>query len=674
MASVYRAYQTNLEREVAIKVMAEQFASDPTFTKRFQREASAIARLNHPNILKIYDQGEEDGLLFIVMELIEGRTLKEELSGRRLSLARVGEILSQVASALDYANSQGIIHRDVKPTNVLMDRTGRAVLSDFGIAKMAQANTQLTSTGVGVGTPDYMSPEQAMGEPLDGRSDEYSLGVMVYEMLTGRVPFMGDTPIAIVMGHISKPLPSINQFNPEVPPSVEKVLVKALAKKAEERYESSGAFARAFVEALNDHASVVDTLQTQVLETPAVGFSIPDRPSPITNYNPEAERLYQQARQQEQQNNYYGAYDTFLQLDNRFPGYRDVSSVLLAYERMGYGRNQGPLPSMGNLSWQATPPPPPPGFPHTPPPGIPQAFTPVPQAMVAPPRNRNRNRMIGGVGLVVLILLIVVALQVSFSEAGNKVKELAPTIQAAVSAGPGFGGPPPGGQGQGDNRQPAPLKEAQVFTASYNENGVVIRNFFVRQGEPGVIIYGLAENTTGGRVSFGGKINPLDGNGNEIDNGLDVQAPHIIEPNSSVPFMVITGNPKAKDTKRIKWLLNPKPIPANETPVDFYPTGQFKKSDDTRIVPASGPVPGENIAGKVTNIGQAPAFNMQVFIAFYDRDQKLLFVYNAPLKNRVLAKNETAPFEVELRGLIKDLSGNQGQPRFEIWFEGTPKQ
>ncbi|HEX2911131.1 MAG TPA: serine/threonine-protein kinase, partial [Chloroflexia bacterium] len=219
MASVYRAYQPNLEREVAIKVMADNYASDTTFVERFRREARSIARLRHPNILTVYDAGEDNGLLYIAMELIDGPTLKEEMHGRPLPVDKAIKYISQVASALDYANRMGIIHRDVKPTNVLIDQGERAVLSDFGIAKLAEqaAGNQLTSTGTGVGTPDYMSPEQALGEELDARSDQYSLGVMLYELLTGRTPYTGDTPIAVVMGHVSKPLPSARQLNPQIP-------------------------------------------------------------------------------------------------------------------------------------------------------------------------------------------------------------------------------------------------------------------------------------------------------------------------------------------------------------------------------------------------------------------------------------------------------------------------
>lgn len=340
MASVYRVYQPSLDREVAIKLMAQQYASDPTFVERFRREARSIARLRHPNILTVYDAGEDEGLLYIVMELIEGATLKEELHGQPMAVDKALGFINQVAGALDYANKSGIVHRDIKPSNVLIDNaSGRAVLSDFGIAKLAEQSNQLTSTGTGVGTPDYMSPEQAMGEDIDSRSDQYSLAVMLYELLTGRTPYSGDTPIAVVMGHISKPLPSARLLNPQIPATVEAVLNKALSKKKEDRYESAGAFNEALQEAWRNHNSVgaaaVATASepTQLINSGAV------RPG-SGPFIPEAEQLYDEARRQEQLNNFEGAFRTFSQLDSRFPRYRDVPTLLERYRSVGYGQNQ----------------------------------------------------------------------------------------------------------------------------------------------------------------------------------------------------------------------------------------------------------------------------------------------------------------------------------------------
>jgi serine/threonine-protein kinase len=333
MASVYRAYQPNLDREVAIKVIADQFANDPAFVERFRREARSIARLRHPNILTIYDFGEESTNLYIVMELIEGQTLKEEHENKILSLERTHEIIKQVAGALDYANKNGIIHRDVKPSNVLIDsHSGRAVLSDFGIAKMAEVDSKLTGTGTGVGTPDYMSPEQAMGDELDARSDQYSLAVVAYEMLTGRPPFTGDTPIAVAMGHVSKPLPKPSSFNPEIPATVEQVLTKALSKKPVDRYESCGMFERSLGEAIKN-ANMGDTVAVPTASMPRIGGSDNSSPNAV---NPDAEVMYQNARRNEQTNNFVGAFQVFNELNARYPGYRDVNTVLDRYRAMGY--------------------------------------------------------------------------------------------------------------------------------------------------------------------------------------------------------------------------------------------------------------------------------------------------------------------------------------------------
>ncbi len=339
MASVYRAYQPSLDREVAIKVMAERYTSDPAFVERFRREARSIARLRHPNILTVFDAGDDNGLLYIVMELIDGPTLKEVMNNKPMALDRAENINTQIASALDYAHNSGIIHRDVKPSNVLMDKSGRAVLSDFGIIKMIgeqnNNNLQLTNTGTGVGTPDYMSPEQAMGEGLDVRSDEYSLGVMFYEMMTGRPPFQGDTPIAIVMGHVSKPLPMPTKYNPDVPPSIEQVLLKALAKKPEDRYDTCGDFANSVKEAIAHPYSGFSTQKVESNMQPNVGLATPAD-------HPEADRLYQEARRLEQQNNFHGAFEVFSRLHSQFTNFRDVPTMLERYRVMGYGQDNVP--------------------------------------------------------------------------------------------------------------------------------------------------------------------------------------------------------------------------------------------------------------------------------------------------------------------------------------------
>jgi hypothetical protein len=244
MASVYKAYQPALDRYVAIKVLPPYYAHEPGFAERFIREAKAVARLTHPHVLPIYDFGQEDGLSYIVMQYVEAGTLKE-LLGQPINLIAAADVIEQIADALDYAHEQGIVHRDVKPSNVLMDRGRWVLLSDFGLAKMVEGSQQLTGSGVGVGTPAYMAPEQGQGLKSDRRADIYSLGIVLYEMVTGRVPFEAETPMAIVVKHITEPLPLPRALNPHLPQGVERIIMKALAKNPQDRYETAGALASA---------------------------------------------------------------------------------------------------------------------------------------------------------------------------------------------------------------------------------------------------------------------------------------------------------------------------------------------------------------------------------------------------------------------------------------------
>ncbi|HEX5501297.1 MAG TPA: serine/threonine-protein kinase, partial [Thermomicrobiales bacterium] len=213
MSTVYRAYQPALDREVAVKVLSGPRAADPVFRERFRRETRAIARLRHPNILAVYDSGEVGGEPYLVSELIAGGSLQSRL-GRPLDPRDVARLARQIGAALDYAHGQGLIHRDVKPANILVDGP-RAVLGDFGIVKASDYGwTALTQTGVGVGTPEYMAPEQALNEPLDGRADLYSLGVVLYEALAGAPPYLGDTPLQVIEGHLRGRLPRPTERNP----------------------------------------------------------------------------------------------------------------------------------------------------------------------------------------------------------------------------------------------------------------------------------------------------------------------------------------------------------------------------------------------------------------------------------------------------------------------------
>jgi len=245
MATVYRAYQESLNRSVAMKVLAGHLSKETAFRQRFAREAKAVAQLSHPHVLPIYDYGEEESLdiVYLVTELVSGGTLKDKM-GHAFEPHDAVRISCEIASALDIAHQRGIVHRDVKPSNILLTEDGRTLLTDFGIAKMV-AGTQYTRTGTSVGTPAYMSPEQAKGEQIDGRSDIYSLGVMLYEMLTGKQPFQGDTPLAVAHQHVFQAPIAPRQFISTIPKRLEKVVLQAMAKKPEDRYSTAAEFARA---------------------------------------------------------------------------------------------------------------------------------------------------------------------------------------------------------------------------------------------------------------------------------------------------------------------------------------------------------------------------------------------------------------------------------------------
>ena len=243
MATVYKAYDTRLERDVAFKVLRTDLFGQAVLDqvlKRFEREAKSLAKLKHPNIVNILDFGEHEGMPYLVMEYLPGGTLKQKL-GQAIPWQDAVHILLPVARGLSYAHQHGIIHRDVKPANILIDENNAPILTDFGIAKLLEGTEghTLTGSGVGVGTPEYMAPEQGIGaSAIDARADIYSLGIVLYEMVTGRKPYIADTPMAVVLKQMTDPLPRPTDFVPDLPEAVEHLLIKALAKKPEDRYEN----------------------------------------------------------------------------------------------------------------------------------------------------------------------------------------------------------------------------------------------------------------------------------------------------------------------------------------------------------------------------------------------------------------------------------------------------
>lgn len=277
MAEVYRAYHPQLDRHAAIKVLRPDLVRDEDFLARFRREARAIAALRHPNIVQVYDLNVQDGVYYLVMELLEGDTLKSRLHdyqmrGERMPMGEVVRIVLDVLNGLGYAHEEGVIHRDVKPSNILLTRRGEVVLADFGIAQIA-GETRHTASGALMGTLEYVAPEQGLEGQCDGRSDLYSLGIVFYEMLTGRTPFRAATPLAILLKHLNDPLPRPRMLRPRVPESIEQVVVKALSKDPAKRYANAAEMAFA----------LDDAIQTLELDVPRrvslpVSFATPEAP------------------------------------------------------------------------------------------------------------------------------------------------------------------------------------------------------------------------------------------------------------------------------------------------------------------------------------------------------------------------------------------------------------
>jgi eukaryotic-like serine/threonine-protein kinase len=240
MAIVYRAQDTLLNRPVALKTLYPELSADPLFVEGFRREAQAAANLSHPNIVPVFDWGEDNGTYFIVMELVDGTSLADMLrGGRTLTAAHSATLMAQVAAALGYAHRNGVVHRDVKPGNILIASDGQVKVTDFGIAQAMSVEDQLAEEGSVMGTATYFSPEQAEGAPVDGRSDIYSLGVVLYEMLAGRPPFIGDSPVEVSSQHVHGTVPPPSDFNSAIPPDLQAIVMEALAKSPDGRYQSA---------------------------------------------------------------------------------------------------------------------------------------------------------------------------------------------------------------------------------------------------------------------------------------------------------------------------------------------------------------------------------------------------------------------------------------------------
>lgn len=277
MSTVYTAYDLDLDEQVALKVLSPYVAQEPRFKARFDREVKLLKELRQPNIVAVLNYGEEEGITYIVMPFYSGGTLQARIGNGGIGLGEVGRFMADISGALAYAHDREIVHRDIKPSNVLMDQEGRSHLSDFGFAYVSNTSHSLTGS-VLIGTPAFMSPEQCRGEEVDPRSDLYSLGAVLYQATTGRLPFDAETPMAVVIKHISEPLPRPRYLNPYLPDAIEAVVLRAMEKDLDRRYASIGEMNLAFQQALNESVDLDTGLArpeaigpapaTQVIEAP----------------------------------------------------------------------------------------------------------------------------------------------------------------------------------------------------------------------------------------------------------------------------------------------------------------------------------------------------------------------------------------------------------------------
>ena len=285
MATVFRALDPSLKRDVAIKVLPSYMSEDPSFVDRFSQEAQAVAGLVHPNIIRVFDFGEDKGFSFIVMEYVSGGTLVDRLD-RPLEVSEAVEFIGPLGEALQYAHGQGVVHRDIKPSNVLLNEAGRPILADFGLARMLEGSAYLTQAGEVLGTAEYMAPEQGLGRQADQRSDLYSLGIVTYQMLVGHTPFKADTPSATLMAHIHQPVPFPDDLDPAVVPGLAPVLMRALAKEPDDRYETPLELTQALESVLND--SPVAVAESPPLSDAAMHdlLTQAQQPAPSRSYRP----------------------------------------------------------------------------------------------------------------------------------------------------------------------------------------------------------------------------------------------------------------------------------------------------------------------------------------------------------------------------------------------------